>query len=282
VRSARGKDPCGTIALSAQREGGRSFLIRVSDDGAGLDRERILERARQRGNVGAVPHPCPPAAGEGDRDRELFRLVLEAGFTTASVVTDRSGRGIGLDVVRQAVVALGGTIGLSDTVGGGFALTLRLPMTVAMLRGFGVEAAGQAFVLPMDAIVECVEFGESDRRAASGIVEVRGEAVPFVRLRAWFDLHGDDEARESLVIVEHGGVRAGIVVDALKGESLAVVKPLGKLFGDGVASSSTIMEDGGVGLVLDMAALVARALRKPHESLETLETLEPHRAAVRR
>ncbi|WP_394822736.1 chemotaxis protein CheA [Pendulispora albinea] len=286
VRAARGKDPCGTISLSARREG-QSFAIAISDDGHGLDRARILARARQAApgapaipTASIAPATAPSAASvpsaASPSDRELCQLVLEPGFSTAANVTNRSGRGMGLDIVRQTVSALRGSLTLDSPEGAGVTITLRLPLTVAILRGFGVRVGAQAFVLPMDAVVACLELpcpekpaqnaAEDAARGASGVVRIHESGhervLPFLRLRALFDLppraEEDEDERESLVVVEQNGVRAGIAVDALRGESQAVLKPLGPLFGDGVVSGSTILEDGGVALVLDVPAILAR------------------------
>ena len=254
ARRAAGKDPRGTVTLSACHDGS-SIVIEMRDDGAGLSRERIAARARAAG-LAADP--------ERMSDAELFRLVFEPGFSTADHVTDLSGRGVGLDVVRRAVDALRGTLDVHSRPGEGTAVTLRLPLTLAVIEGFSVGVAGQTYVIPLDAVVECLELPrERHARGAHGMISLRGEALPFLRLRDHLGATGLPPRRESVVVVRHAGGRAGLVVDALLGGGQAVIKPLGRLFRDlpGV-SGSTILGSGRVALILDVASLIREALQQ--------------------
>ena len=256
VRRAKGKDPCGSIALNAWREAG-SIVIELADDGAGFNRDRIVEEARRRG---LADDP------EKLADVELYRLVFEPGFSTAESVTEWSGRGMGMDVVRERIAALRGSIAIESWPDAGTSIKIRLPLTLAIIEGFGVGIGGETYVIPVDRVVECMELPPADRagrREAQGILELRGEALPFVRLRSLFGEDDAPAARESVVIVRHELSRAGIVVDRLHGQSQAVIKPLGELF-HGVKGlcGSTILGDGRVAFILDVPGLLDTVLSR--------------------
>ena len=248
-RQAAGKDPCGLIRLRAFHETG-NIVIQLMDDGGGLNRKRIAERARSRGLL-ADPEKLTEA--------ELYRLIFEPGFSTADKVTDVSGRGVGMDVVRRNIEALRGTVTVESQEGAGTTLTIRLPLTLAIIEGFLVGVGDETYVLPLDVVVECVEMPASERRngASQGVINLRGRPLPYLRLRHWFGNEGGESPREQIVVVEHHELRAGLVVDALFGENQTVIKPLGKVFQDlsGV-SGSTILGNGRVALILDVPAIV--------------------------
>ncbi|HEX6372641.1 MAG TPA: chemotaxis protein CheA [Longimicrobium sp.] len=252
ARRRAGKDPCGTVTLTARHEGS-SIVVRMSDDGAGLDRARIAARAR-----------ALDLASEPERmsDAELFRLILEPGFSTAETVTDLSGRGVGLDVVRRSVEALRGSLSIESRPGQGTAFTLRLPLTLALVEGFAFAAGGETFIVPLEAVVECMELPRVRHEGVGeGVVGLRGAPLPYLRLRDALGLPGEPPRRESMVVVRHESGNAGLVVDTLLGATQSVVKPLGTAF-DGVSgfSGSTILGSGRVGLILDVPVLVRRAL----------------------
>jgi len=252
VRRAKGKDPCGAIALSAWREAG-SIVIELADDGAGFNRDRIVEEARRRG-LSDDPEKLP--------DAELYRLVFEPGFSTAENVTEWSGRGMGMDVVRDRIAALRGSIAIESWPDAGTSIKIRLPLTLAIIEGFGVGIGAETYVIPVDRVVECMELpARGGRRERHGILQLRGEALPFVRLRDLFGSGGADPERESVVVVRHDLARAGIVVDRLHGQSQAVIKPLGELF-QGVRGlcGSTILGDGRVAFILDVPGLLENLL----------------------
>ena len=252
ARVAAGKSAAGTIRISATYESG-GIAIRLSDDGIGLDEAAIAARARSLSI---------------DPDRlsrhELLRLIFEPGFTTASEVTDISGRGVGMDVVRRNVEALRGTISIASQPGAGTKVTIRLPLTVTVLEGFAMTVGDETYVIPIDAVVECTALPPDASDDAVGVLNVRGEALPFLRLRNLFGL--DSQAvpfaarRENVVVIQHESGRAGIVVDTLLGSSETVMKPLGGLLRQlpGVAGSS-ILGNGRVALVLDASEVVRRA-----------------------
>ena len=249
VRAARGKDPCGTVTLRACRDAG-SIVIQVADDGAGLQREKILARARALGRL---------AEGQALTDHEIQRLVLEPGFSTAAQVTDLSGRGVGLDVVRRNVEHLRGSVTIDSRAGEGTTVTVRLPLTVAIIAGFVVGVGDETYVIPLDTVVECLELpgGEAPHQDGRGVMNVRGRALPYVCLRGVFGLPPAPPRRRAVVVVRHDGGQAGLAVDQLCGESQTVLKPLGPLFqGLPGIGGSAILGSGRVALILDVEALV--------------------------
>ncbi|HLY62609.1 MAG TPA: chemotaxis protein CheA [Terriglobia bacterium] len=259
ARQAAGKDPCGLIRLKAFHDTG-NIVIQISDDGAGLNRTRILEKARTRGL----------ATKAEVNDSELFRLICEPGFSTADKVTDVSGRGVGMDVVRRNIEALRGTVTAESKEGAGTTLTIRLPLTLAIIEGFLVGVGIETYVLPLDVVVECVDLPESERGngASEGIINLRGKSLPYVRMRHMFGGDIENSAREQIVVVQHHEMRAGLVVDSLYGENQIVIKPLGKIFqGLPGVSGSTILGNGRVALILDVPAIVAGLSKSaPEES----------------
>jgi two-component system chemotaxis sensor kinase CheA len=252
-RRRRGKDPCGTIALRARHESG-TIVLEISDDGAGLDRERILERARHRGLDTARLD-----AGE------IQRLVFEPGFSTAEAITEVSGRGVGLDVVRRNIHALRGSVGIRSRAGEGTTIAVRLPLTLAIIEGFGVSVGDETYVIPLEAVAECLELpGEaSEDGDGRGVISLRGAALPYVRLRRLFGVAGEARREHVVVVRRDDGAQAGLVVDDLHGESQTVIKPLGRIFRGlpGIAGSA-ILGSGRVALILDVPALLTRALTR--------------------
>ena len=247
ARTAAGKPESGVITLSAAHSAG-NIIIEVKDDGAGLDRTRILEKARAHGLI-------------SDRDRlsdeDLFRFILEAGFSTARSVTDLSGRGVGMDVVRRKIEALRGSIQVSSKEGKGTTITIRLPLTLAILEGFSVTCGEETYVIPLEYVTECVELPEENDSKGSDIISLRGNALPYVRLRELFGLPTASVGRQNIVIVTSGGLHAGIAVDELLGATQAVIKPLAKIFREiPEISGSTILGDGRVGLIIDVPGLI--------------------------
>ncbi|HSD19248.1 MAG TPA: chemotaxis protein CheA [Anaeromyxobacter sp.] len=259
VRHARGKPPVGTVVLRAFHEAG-SMVIQVSDDGAGLDRARIAARAVTRGLV--------PEA-ERVTDEEASRLVFEPGFSTADVVTDLSGRGVGMDVVRRNVEALRGSVVIQSAPGAGAEITIRVPLTLAIIQGFEVGVGDASFILPLDAVVECLELPPEERASAApcGILNLRGTPLPYLRLREHFVVGGARPVRENAVVVRHGAHTAAVVVDALHGECSTVLKPLGRMFGGVVGiSGSSILGNGRVALILDVGGVLRETLRRSAQS----------------
>jgi two-component system chemotaxis sensor kinase CheA len=251
ARRAAGKDPVGTITLRAEHRGGH-VLVEVRDDGAGFNRDRIVAKARGLGLVGDT---------ESLADEEVWKLVLAPGFSTAEGVSDLSGRGVGMDVVARNVVSLKGSIGIRSEPGKGATVGIRVPLTLAIIPGFGVEAGGETFVIPMEAVRECVHLTEADVRS-QGVVRLRDEPLPYVRLGHVLGLDAGSERGDAVVVVESETSRAGVVVDKLLGEVQAVAKPLGDLLcGTGGITSTTILADGRVALIVDVAAVLQAAVQ---------------------
>jgi two-component system chemotaxis sensor kinase CheA len=254
ARRARGKEPTGLIALKALHEGA-NIVIELNDDGAGLDRGRIAARVRALG-LCAEPEQLAEA--------ELCKFIFEPGFSTAEAISDLSGRGVGMDVVRRNIETLRGSIGVASRPGEGTTITIRLPLTVAIIEGFGVGVADETYVLPLQAVLECIELPEEARRdqTSRGTINLRGEPLPYIRLRDWFDLANGRPARENVVVIEVDGVKAGLVVDTLDGARQTVIKPLGKRFQDLPAiAGSAILGNGRVALILDVPGLMREVIR---------------------
>jgi len=255
VRRAQGKEPCGTVVLRAAHEAG-SMVIEVLDDGAGLDRRRIAEKAAALG-LAADPSRVD--------DEEIARLVFEPGLSTSETVTEISGRGVGMDVVRRNVEALRGSATVESEPGRGTRITIRVPLTLAIIQGFRVGVAGETFILPLDAVVECLELPVEETRGSggTGVINVRGKPLPYLRLREHFRVGGGRPPRENVVVVQHGASTAGVAVDELHGESSTVIKPLGTMFKGipGVAGSS-ILGNGRVALILDVAGILRETLKR--------------------
>ena len=244
-RRKAGKPAQGQLRLNAYHDAG-NIVIEVSDDGRGLDRDRILAKAVDRGLV-------PPGATLADP--EIYDLIFEPGFSTADKVSNLSGRGVGMDVVRRNVAALRGSIEVESVRGHGATIRIRLPLTLAIIDGFLVGVGGSSFIVPLDRVTECVEFPTDDRDRDH--MNLRGEVLPFIRLNQLFGLDDDGVRRQSVVVVEQSGQRTGLVVDALLGEFQTVIKPLGPLFSSlKCVSGSTILGNGDVALILDVGPLV--------------------------
>jgi two-component system, chemotaxis family, sensor kinase CheA len=255
TRIAAGKDAVATIALRARHEGG-SVVIELSDDGAGLQRARILARARARGLVTERAQLS---------EREIQELIFRPGFSTAESVTELSGRGVGMDVVRRNVASLRGNVEVASNEGQGTTFTLRLPLTLAVIAGFVVAAGGETYVLPMDTVQECVDLpaGGGASRHGTGVLDLRGEPVPYLRLRSALGA-GAGGDRESVVVLSRDGGLAGLAVDAVLGEGQVVIKPLDRsLHGVRGIAGCTILGDGRVALILDVPSLMAEALAAP-------------------
>jgi two-component system chemotaxis sensor kinase CheA len=249
-RAAQGKTSQGTITLRASHQGG-NVVVEVTDDGRGLDRERILEKARERN----IPIPDEPT------DEFIWDLIFEAGFSTASAVTDLSGRGVGMDVVRRNINALGGRVELSSALGQGTHTVIRLPLTLAILEGMSVGVADQTFIIPLSNVIESLSCDQRQLKSISGthhVIEVREEFIPVVSLRQSFGIEGPPAASpEVLVIIEAEGRRVALKVDALIGQHQVVIKSLETNYRrvEGV-SGATIMGSGMVALILDVPAIV--------------------------
>jgi two-component system chemotaxis sensor kinase CheA len=251
VRAAKGKNPEGTITLRAAQNGNQ-VVIQVADDGAGFNLGKIRQRARLLGRANADLMSV----------EELHRMVFEPGFSTADRVTEMSGRGVGMDVVRRNVEDLHGTVDVESVEGSGTTIELRLPLNLSVIDGFWVDVSGTDYVLPLDDVLECLEL-PSERPVGTdgeGIIDLRGEPLPCLNMRDVLDPGGPARRLEQVVVVRHRSSRVGLGVDAIRGERQTVIKPLGRLF-RAVAgiSGSTMRPDGSVAFVLDIARLLRSA-----------------------
>jgi two-component system chemotaxis sensor kinase CheA len=259
IRQAHGKPATGNLWLNAYHESG-SIVIEMADDGGGLDRQRILAKARERGLLGDEDEPP---------DSVVFQQIFEAGFSTADHVTNLSGRGVGMDVVKRGIEQLHGTIEIDSETGRGTTFRLRLPLTLAIIDGFLVDVGHSTFVLPLEAVVECIELpADLPENGVHDCINLRGELLPLLHLGRFFELPPIAAARRNIVVAQYGERKAGLVVDALQGEFQTVIKPLGTLFSALKAiSGSTILGTGEVALILDVPALIQHACRKESERL---------------
>ncbi len=249
-RVAAGKSPKGVVRLSAVYSGAE-VAISVSDDGAGLDAARIRAKAEENGLI--TPETKLT-------DSELHHLIFAPGFSTAKEVTSLSGRGVGMDVVKRTIDGLRGSIDVATTPGKGSTMTLRLPLTLAIIDGMLVRVGNGRYTIPLAAVEECVELPEGIEAHAKGrnFLDIRGSLVPYLRLREVFGLTGEADEHPKVVIVSSSEGRVGLVVDQIIGNNQAVIKQLSKLHSDVKSfSGATILGDGSVALILDTAHLVA-------------------------
>ncbi len=270
ARLAAGKPLKGHLHLNAYHDSG-SIVLEIADDGAGLNRDRILEKAQERGLI---------APGATLTDQEIYNLIFEPGFSTAQAVTNLSGRGVGMDVVKRNITLLRGTVDLDSKPGQGTVIRIRLPLTLAIINGFLVGIGQSTYVIPLDMVQECIELSEGDRQISreQGYLDLRGEVLPLVYLRDHFQHEGPAARRQNVVVVRYAEHKAGLVVDDLLGEFQTVIKPLGKLFGAlrGI-SGSTILGSGAVALILDIPALLSQIVQ-----LETRYIANPAQPATAR
>ena len=253
-RLAKGKPETGTITLAASHQGG-SIVIEVRDDGRGLSREKLLRKARERG----IDAP------DSMTDGEVWNLIFAPGFSTADVVTDISGRGVGMDVVKKNITALGGTVDIESAEGYGMRVSVRLPLTLAIMDGMSVGIGDEVYILPLSSVIESFQVHEHTIKTVGGsgrVVEVRGDYMPVIDLERLFHVpRGDEEKTTSImVVVEAEGGRVAMLVDELLGQQQVVVKNLEANYRkvDDV-SGATIMGDGRVALILDVGSLVRRS-----------------------
>ena len=248
ARKAAGKEPVGHIRLVA-RHAGAEVLISVADDGKGLDAAKIRAKAEEQGLV---------APGAVLTEAELHQLLFQPGFSTAKEVSALSGRGVGMDVVRRTIDGLRGSIDVASEPGKGSTFTLRLPLTLAIIEGLLVRVAETCYVVPLTAVEECVELSaDADARSRGrSFLNIRGELVPFLRLRELFADAGDPDPHQKVVIVANAETRVGLVVDQIIGSHQIVIKSLSKLHADVPSfSGATILGDGAVALILDVPHL---------------------------
>jgi two-component system chemotaxis sensor kinase CheA len=251
VREAAGKPAHGTVHLSAEHSGAH-VLIRISDDGAGLNVAAIRKTALARGLIQSETEKS---------DREIINLIFAPGFSTNTQVTQVSGRGVGMDVVKRGIESLRGSIDIENAQGQGAVISLKLPLTLAIIDGLLVETNSDKYVLPLSVIEECVELTREDVQRTHGrhILNIRGNIVPYVSLREKFQIYENRPPIEQVVISETNGKHIGIVVDRVIGQHQIVIKTMSKIYSDvDEISGATILGDGTIALVLDIARLIGK------------------------
>jgi two-component system chemotaxis sensor kinase CheA len=267
-RQRQGKDGTGRVYLNAYHDSG-NVVIEVADDGAGLDRDKILAKAIDKGLA---------TTDQELTDHEIYELIMEPGFSTADAVTNVSGRGIGMDVVKRNVESLRGNINIDSINGAGTTIIVRLPLTLAIIDGFLINVGAASYVAPLDMVVECLELSANDRKSirTHSYINLRDEVLPLLRLRNVFEVTDEDSRRENIVVIKYAGQRVGLVVDALLGEFQTVIKPLGKLFErlSGI-SGSTILGNGEVALILDVPTLVQQVVNRESKQISGQRARHP-------
>ena len=253
-RLAKGKPETGTITLSASHQGG-SIVIEVRDDGRGLSRDKLIKKARERGIH----------APDSMTDQEVWSLIFAPGFSTADVVTDVSGRGVGMDVVKKNITSLGGTVDIDSAEGYGMRVSVRLPLTLAIMDGMSIGVGEEVYILPLSSVVESFQVQPDMVKTIGGsgrVVEVRDEYMPVLEMERVFNVPRFDFEHVSgiMVVVEAEGGRIALLVDELLGQQQVVVKNLEANYRKvNDVSGATIMGDGRVALILDVSSLVRRS-----------------------
>ncbi|RUM09214.1 chemotaxis protein CheA [Rhizobium chutanense] len=249
-RLAAGKTEAGTVTLSARQAGGE-VIISIKDDGRGINRERVRAKAESSGLI----HPGQPLS-----DSELLQLIFAPGFSTAAAITNLSGRGVGMDVVKKTVEELRGAIDIVSVPGQGSEVSLRIPLTLAIIDGLLVRVGSGRYVIPLSAVEECLELSlEEDLRSRGrSFISLRDSLVPFLRLRDLFRTGTKPDVHQKVVVISTGTERVGLVVDQIIGDHQTVIKSMSKLHNDvATFSGATILGDGSVALILDVGHLVA-------------------------
>lgn len=246
-RRLAGKPDQGCIGLHARHDSG-GIIIEVRDDGGGLNRDKILTKAREKGLITADQHLS---------DSEIYALIFAAGFSTADKVSDISGRGVGMDVVRQNIESIRGSIEIESVPQKGSVMRIRLPLTLSIIDGFLVRLADAVYVIPADAVEECLEYPCAHN--LGGYMELRNQPLPLLDLSNIFNKPNLTGGRRNIIVVRHGIERVGMVVSSILGNQQTVIKPLGKLFErvPGI-SAATILGNGDVAPILDIQALIQR------------------------
>lgn len=262
-RAAAGKPATGRIRLAAHQSGGE-VVITIRDDGRGIDRDRVRAKAEAQGLI-------EPGAAISDPD--LLQMIFHPGFSTAAAVTNLSGRGVGMDVVKRTIEALRGSIDIASRPGEGSEVSLRIPLTLAIIDGLLVRVGHGRYVIPLGAVEECLELSldEDMRSRGRSFISLRNSLVPFLRLREMFDTGTPPELHQKVVVVSTGEERIGLVVDQIIGDHQTVIKSMSKLHaGLPTFSGATILGDGGVALILDVAHLVAQGQQQEAQMREAV------------
>ena len=259
-RIAAGKSAQGTVQLNAYHESGH-IVIQIADDGAGLNSEKIVDKAIANGLI---------KPNHGLSQQEIYNLIFAAGLSTKEQATNLSGRGVGMDVVKKNIEALRGSVFVDSVEGQGTTVTIRLPLTLAIIDGFMIAAGHDRYIIPLSMVEECIEMeaGECEVDEVQHYINLRGQVLPYLRLADYFrqERINRERKRESIVVVRFGQDKAGFVVDELHGEHQTVIKPLGKVFEklNGI-TGATVLGDGNVALILDVQGLIQAAISRKHQ-----------------
>jgi len=254
-RVARGKDPKGHVVLKTYPDAG-TIVIEISDDGQGLDKDKILQKAITNGIV---------SQNNNLRDKEIYNLIFEAGLSTAKEVSDISGRGVGMDVVKSNIEALRGTVEIDSKPGEGTLFTIRLPLTLAIIDGFLVQSGNTKYIIPLEMIQECIELDEHYKKEMKGnmFINLRDSILPLLDVRSYFSEAESQSERENVVVVRYGEYKMGLIVDELYGEFQTVIKPLGEVFRNALdISGGTILGSGEIALIFDIPKLMESKIRE--------------------
>jgi two-component system chemotaxis sensor kinase CheA len=248
-RAAAGKTDKGRIEISATHAGAQ-VLVTVRDNGAGLNTARIRAKAEEQGLI---------APGAVMSDQDIHQFLFHPGFSTAQTVSALSGRGVGMDVVKRTIEAMRGSIDTSTVPGNGTTVTLRLPLTLAIIEGLLIRVGEGRYIIPLSAVEECAELSVADERERGrDFLNMRGDLVPFLRLRNLFDSEGEPDLHQKIIIASSGETRIGLIADQIIGSHQSVIKSLSKLHSDvTMFSGATILGDGSAALILDVAQLMA-------------------------
>lgn len=249
-RAAKGKDAQGTVTLSARHQGG-VVIITIKDDGAGLNKERIRQKGIEKGLI---------SMDDNLSDSEIFHLIFQPGFSTAKQVSNISGRGVGLDVVKKDILSLGGSVSIESEPGQGTSFILKIPLTLAIIDGMLTQIGNTKYIIPVNAISECLFYSQLGRKSSDSLfphTEVHGKDVTCIDLRTYFNIPDPRPSKPEIVTINTQDGVAGIVVDKILGTHQTVIKPLGKLYQNCLGiSNSTILGDGSVALILDVYKLI--------------------------
>ncbi len=251
VRTQNGKNPKGKVELKAYPDAG-TIVIQISDDGAGLNKDKLLKKAIDNGIINESVSMT---------DEEIYNLIFEAGFSTVSEVSDISGRGVGMDVVKRNIQDLRGIINIDSTLGKGTTFTIRLPLTLAIIDGFLVQAGDTKYVIPLENIQECIELTDEYKKNMDGnqFINLRGEILPLLDVKKYLNMNQEEKEleRENVIVVRYKNKRIGLQVDELYGEYQTVIKPLGDVFENvsGISGGS-ILGTGEVSLIFDIPKLI--------------------------
>jgi two-component system, chemotaxis family, sensor kinase CheA len=253
ARQQRGKPRAGTISLNAYHEGNQ-IIIEVTDDGGGIDLEKVRARGIRQGLISSEDRLT---------DRELIELIFTPGFSTAEVISDVSGRGVGMDVVKKNITRLKGIFDVDSVAGQGTRFTIKLPLTLAIIQALLVRVVDELYAIPLDSVIESQRVEMPDVRTVHGneVITLRGQVVPLVRIADFFELGGQrDPEKVMIVIVGLQGKQVGLVVDSFEGEQEIVIKPLSDVVGriPGI-SGATILGNGSISLIIDVHSLVSEA-----------------------